>query len=340
MAAWLNVLTFMNCWLWVMPAMICVCNQVMFCLCRWPGEMLGMVVDKIHELGTFSETDWSARTVVEIAAKKKSDGWFFHAGTGHEWLLTLKFRVARNTFKATELTSELGLIPLNEIPDLPLYGNQPRVKVKALRGPWQEVQLQVWQLEEIDRNVFWKFLARAVAGFQKITERQQQNPSELMPWKVLGRKWHLMTKGFPPGKSPAWELSLLEQLIAGLEQAAPDGEWIWTNQQLVHVKLPGSETPWATLVTKRLDAVELVLSGPPGEFALGRIATLGADRQVTPGRGDEEVLKFKFDQVEQATDAQLAELLADHRQAAEANGSAGKQGAKPRRRRRAASQAD
>ena len=31
--------------------------------------------------------------------RRKTDGWFFHAITGEDWLLKLKFRVAKNTFK-------------------------------------------------------------------------------------------------------------------------------------------------------------------------------------------------------------------------------------------------
>ncbi|MEX0586239.1 MAG: excinuclease ABC subunit A, partial [Pirellulales bacterium] len=34
---------------------------------RWDRRVLARVVDKIHELGRFSDTDWSARSVVEIA---------------------------------------------------------------------------------------------------------------------------------------------------------------------------------------------------------------------------------------------------------------------------------
>ena len=71
--------------------------------CRWDGEILAHVVDRIHELGEFSETNWNSRGVVEIRAAKKSDGWFFHAITGEEWLLKLKFRMARKTFKREDL---------------------------------------------------------------------------------------------------------------------------------------------------------------------------------------------------------------------------------------------
>ena len=40
--------------------------------CKWDGQTLARVVDRIHELGDFSDTNWNSRSVVEIAARKKS----------------------------------------------------------------------------------------------------------------------------------------------------------------------------------------------------------------------------------------------------------------------------
>ena len=77
--------------------------------CRWDGRILAEVVDRIEEQADlFSETDWNSRSVVEIRAAKKSDGWFFHAITGEEWLLKMKFRTARNTFQRDELVRAAG----------------------------------------------------------------------------------------------------------------------------------------------------------------------------------------------------------------------------------------
>ncbi len=86
--------------------------------------------------------------MVEICGTKKSDGWFFHAITGEQWLLKLKFRVSKKAFAREALVGRLQLKPLNEMHHLPVYGNEPRVKCKNIRGPWQEVQLQVHSLEE------------------------------------------------------------------------------------------------------------------------------------------------------------------------------------------------
>ena len=191
--------------------------------CRWDGKILDRVVDRIHELGKFSPTNWAERSVVEISGEEKSKGWFFHAITGEAWLLKLKFRVARATFKREHLMLRLGLTPLNDLDDLPIYGTGSRVRCKNLRGPWQEVQLHVHSWDEIDRPEFWKFLEQAVAGFNYFSERVEQRPEDVMPWKVLGRKWHFSRKGFPPGKKAAWEVDVLEELFEVLAEAAPRG---------------------------------------------------------------------------------------------------------------------
>ena len=289
--------------------------------CRWDGKILAAVVDRVHELGEFSPTDWSARTVVEICAPRKADGWFLHAITGEEWLLKLKFRVAKRTFQREDLVSQLDLKPLNEMHDLPVYGSEPRVKCKQLRGPWQEVQLAVHAYEEIDRPVFWQFVERAVAGFRAFTERVQQQPEDVMPWKVLGRKWHLSRKGFPPGKRVSWETDVLEELCELLAETAPHGQFLWNNQQVVHLFVNGPGEPWATIHTKRPAGLELVLTGPKNRFALGRIASLGADRVLAAERPDKDVVKLKFRSTEEVSAGELADFLKEHFQAVTGNGS-------------------
>ena len=110
-------------------------------------------------------------------AAKKSDGWFFHAITGERWLVKLKFRTAKRTFERDTLVAELGLKPLNDLDEIEAYGHGPRVKCKNLRGPWQEVQIDAHSWAEIDTPEFWSFVERAVAGFNKFTERVQQKPA-------------------------------------------------------------------------------------------------------------------------------------------------------------------
>ena len=283
--------------------------------CRWEGRILSAVIDKIHELGEFAPTNFNSRTIVEITGEKKSDGWFFHASTGEEWLLKLKFRTAKSTFKRDDVVQQLNLKPLNEMPDLPVYGTEPRVKCKNLRGPWQEVQLQVHSFDEIDNAAFWKFVEAAVRGFQKFADRVQLNPADVMPWKVLGQKWHFARKGFPPGKKVAWDSEVLEELCELLSDTA-EGQFLWNNQQLIHFCLKGKSEPWATVYTKKPAAVELHLNGPKNKFALGRVTTLGSAPSMDKDRPDRDVVRLQFDSVEQINDEALSDFLNEHAEAA------------------------
>ncbi|MCE9547440.1 MAG: excinuclease ABC subunit UvrA [Planctomycetia bacterium] len=287
---------------------------------RWDGTVLTRLVETIHKLGEFSPTEWSDRSVVEIAGLTKSHGWFFHALTGEEWLVKLKFRVAKRTFDREKLAQRIGMTPLNELDDLPVYGTDRRVEVRNLRGPWQEIELKVHSLKEIDYPEFWQFVEQAVAGFQRFAEKREERPEDLMPWRVLGQKWHLARKGFPPGQAPAWPVALLEDLCERLREAAPEGQFLWNNQQLVHLFVRGQREPWATLHTKRPDAIELVLNGPRGIVPLGRIAHLGAARAVvTNGQRDAVKLKFRRPADLARSDAEhgdLAALLREHLAAA------------------------
>ncbi|MGC3967215.1 MAG: hypothetical protein QM775_07550 [Pirellulales bacterium] len=272
------------------------------------------MLDKIQELGEFAPTNFNSRTIVEITGEKKSDGWFFHASTGEEWLLKLKFRTAKSTFKRDEIVQRLNLKPLNEMPDLPVYGTEPRVKCKNLRGPWQEVQLQVHAWDEIDTPAFWQFVEDAVRGFQKFADKAAINPENIMPWKVLGQKWHFARKGFPPGKKVSWDGEVLEELCELLSDTA-EGQFLWNNQQLIHYCLKGRSEPWATVFTKKPHAVELHLNGPKNKFALGRVTTFGVTPSLDKDRPDRDVVRLQFNSVEQLSDEALNDFLNEHAEA-------------------------
>jgi excinuclease ABC subunit A len=280
--------------------------------CRWEGSILERLIDRIQELGRFSETNFNDRTVIEICGERKTEGWFFHALTGEQWLLRLKFRVNKSTFQRDKLIEQLDLKPLNEMPDLPVYGSEPRVKCKNLRGPWQEVQLTVHSLAEIDKPAFWQFLETAVRGFQKFSQRMDQSPDDVMPWKVLGQKWHFSRKGFPPGKKVHWPMEVLEELCEMLKEAAPGGQFLWNNQQVVHVFVPARKEPWATLCTKRTQALELVLFGPKNGFGFGRVASLGRERELQTADRACDVLKLKFQAADDLHQGDLAAFLQEH----------------------------
>jgi excinuclease ABC subunit A len=283
--------------------------------CRWDGRILDTIERKIQQSGDFGPTNWNGRTIVEITGQKKSDGWFFHAITGEKWLVKLKFRTAKRTFEREKLVADLGLKPLNDLDDVEAYGRGPRVKCKNLRGPWQEVQIDAHTWDEVDTPEFWSFLKRAVDGFQKFTDRVGTKPEDVMPWKVLGQKWHLSRKGFPPGKKTAWKPEVLEEILEMLHDAAPKSQFLWNNQQVVHVMVAGMREPWATVYTKRLAGVDLVLNGPKGAFQLGGVAGLGAHRSLSTDAADRDQVRLRFLTTGQLHEGNLAAFLASHLEA-------------------------
>ena len=133
-----------------------------------------------------------------------------------------------------------------------------------------------------------------------------------MPWKVLGQKWHFSRKGFPPGKRIQWETEVLEELCELLSAAAPAGQFLWNNQQLVHLFVPGQREPWASIHTKRLASVDLQLNGPKGRFALGRLTDLGCDRNLDATRADLDFVQLSFRTLDDLHRGGFAGFLDEH----------------------------
>jgi excinuclease ABC subunit A len=280
--------------------------------CRWDGRILDEVERRIQNLGDFASTNWNHRSVVEITGHKKSDGWFFHALTGERWLVKLKFRTGKRTFNRDTLAAELDLPPLNDMDDIEAYGSTSRVQCKNLRGPWQEIQVAAHSFKEIDKPEFWKMVEQAVAGFEKFVGREEKKPEDLMPWKVMGQKWHLARKGFTPGKKVKWEPELLEDLLELIADVTPGGEYLWNNKVLVHRMVPGQADPWATIVTKRAENVELALNGPKGAVQLGQFADLAGDAELDTRRDDRDTVRLRFDSPEALDSSALPEFVRRH----------------------------
>ena len=267
---------------------------------RWDGRILADVVDRIQDADCFAETNWNHRTIVEISADKKSLGWFLHAITGEEWLLKMKFRTAKNTFRRDLLVQKLQLRPLNEMDDIPLYGTEHRVRVQQSTGPWQEIELKVHSYSEIDREEFWDFLELAVAGFEKFTDKAKQKPDDLMPWKILKEKWHTIPKGLIGGNKLQWDIAMLDTVFKMLTELAPDAKPVWTNKVLVPYyvgppkRLGGRIVPWVIVGTKRCDALYLDIYVQKNAIPLGRIRNLGFEPNVNGSNPDYDILELRF----------------------------------------------
>lgn len=278
--------------------------------CQWDGRILAEVVDRIEATDFFSPTDWNQKTTVEIRSEKKSEGWFFHAITGEEWLLKLKFRVAKNFF-SKDLVTELGLSSLNDTPEIPLYGNEPRTRIQTA-GVWQEIELRLCSYGEFNRPEIWSFLDRAIEGFRKMCERQRKNPDDLSPWKQLGEKWHRNPRGFPIGHKCVWDHETLDRLIGLIQSLCPEGRWVWTNKVTVPIYLGEREEPWAYIHTKRPEALYLVLVGSKGVFPRGRLATLPGIPELDDTKPNFDRIRFTFMETSDLNKREFRLFLEEH----------------------------
>jgi excinuclease ABC subunit A len=278
---------------------------------RWEGAALAKVVDFIEQFEGLKPANWNDQSTVEITAERKvGTGWFFHALTGDEWLVRFYFRVPKNTFDADKITRSLRMKPVDEIDEIQVYGRGERVKFNNSKGPFQEVAVDVHWLKEIDTPAFWEFVEHAVAAYLERVEVQQQKSAEdLMPWKVLGRKWHVSRKGFPSNKRVHWETAVLERLLDVVDDALKGFEVDWSNKVLINYSPLGEKTPIVSVQTKRREGVFVTILTPPGRIALGQIATLGAQREIVPHRSGQEAVKVMFDDVEQVDRQAISHLL-------------------------------
>ena len=278
--------------------------------CQWDGRILADVVNQIEETGLFADTDWNNRTTVEIRGQQKSLGWFLHAITAEEWLLKLKFRTAKNTFRRDELVKQLALVPLNDLEDIPLYGTDPRVRINSsTQGPFQEIELRVHSYDEIDRTEFWNFLETAIKGFAKFTTKAKSSPEDIAPWRVLKEKWHFTPKGFIGGTTPVWSYPLLEEVFALIKSVAPDATPNWSNKVIVPFVLPGHKKTWAVVCTKHVDGVILELHVKKNSITLGSIRDIGAKQKVDGSRDGHDVVTLVFTKKSELKKAELLKLL-------------------------------
>ena len=279
---------------------------------HWDGEILERVVDYIEREEGFAETNWNSRTIVEINAAQASRGWFFHAITSETWLVKLKFRCRRNTFKREDLVKRIQLKTANEMDDVPVYDNASRIKVSNNRGAWQEVELRINNLEEIDTPEFWSFVDDAIDGFQDRIKPVTTKIEEHTPWAKLGKKWHFMEKGFPKGESMAWDFDLIKTMQKTLKEVAPDAKFNWKTETIVEVRVAGMEHPMFGIQTKDPAGLWLHTFAPTDSFRLGEVTGL-AEQSIIELEDDEtEALRQLFVSTEQVKDEKFKEFLKEH----------------------------
>ena len=261
--------------------------------CRWSGQILAEVVDRIEDAGLLSETNWNSRTVVEITARRAQLGWFFHAHTGDEWLLKLKFRVPRQAFTKERIEKELWLRPLNDVAEVPLYGTQPRVVVESV-GPWHEIELRVFSYDEFNHPPFWNFIDEAVKAFCAYTD-SLSGESKSNPKKKSDEEWHFSKEGFSKSAGPLWDFDLLKDAVDAVRAAAPGAREEWTRKATVSFYRPDSpDRLLCVFYTKFRDAIPLQINMPKSPAPVYTRRALNVDVEFDDSGNDSDLYYIRL----------------------------------------------
>src|SRR5262249_34255670 len=202
--------------------------------------------------------------------------------------------------------------PLNETPDLQVYGTEERVQVDNLKGPWQAVTIVVHRLSEIDTPAFREFLAQAVASFHANLKKLKTKPEDVMPCRLNGHRWHLGEHGFPVGKRLQWDRALLPRLLDLVREIAPEVEVIWTARAAITLRVPGVSRAWAQWRTKESYGLDCRFLGKKGQFNLSQVEGVGLSPSIESKRADGDVLRLVFQQAEHLNPLKLRSLLTMH----------------------------
>ena len=256
------------------------------------------------------KTNWNDSSTVEVTGDDKRLGWFMHALTRDEWLLKLYFRVQRNCFDQEELAASLALRSIDDINELPIYGRSDRVRVKNKPAGYQEILITVHWLSEIDTPAFREFLAAARASYAERVEATSTDVKDVAPWKVLGRQWHLMQKGFPAEKRPKWKKEVLENLLQVFDEVLPGGDVIWNERQFVRYRHSGSKDDWAVVCTKRRVGIDVVVTPRDESVGIGNVAGIATEHEAVQSKNGKPALRLRFDKLSQVKSPKLRDFLA------------------------------
>ena len=135
------------------------------------------------------------------------------------------------------------------------------------------------------------------------------------PWRVLGRRWHSLNKGFPEGENPNWPLELAEQVLKMMERVDEALTLTFDDPSRVGVRLSGSERTWAEIETKDLDGVTLRLCGPKDAVTDQELSALplpSADLHDAPDNEDAAIVNVRLTELAHARSRKLRTLLKNH----------------------------
>jgi len=292
---------------------------------EWSGAALEFVIDEVEKLGgeALAPTDWNDRARVEVTAKPPTNvvaasvPWFLHALTGARWLLDLNFRVPRRTFAEGELNRKLGLKTLDDRNDLPIYGNEPRVKIRPHPGDTDRIRILIHDEAEVASKGFRDFLKTATRCYLTFVRSLARDVARAQPWRVDGKAWHLSQKSLSPTQPPQWNPMTLVELIGRMSRVRTDLTADWARKSAVCL-VDRSGATVARIGTNARHGIQVDVSVPCGVISAAKIEKLGLTPRIERGRPIDRV-QFLVQSLDQVAGDALSAVLKSAVAAAEAD---------------------
>ena len=209
---------------------------------EWDPKMLLWLVETMESLGSFAPTDWNHRTRIELKAPGNCP-WFSHILTGSKDLLEVAIRVGKGRFTARELRRKLQIKDLDDRPDLPIYGQWSRIRMRAASTGWEDVRLYLRDFKDVGKTDFRAFLKTAARDYFNQLEATEAEPEAARPWKTQGQQWHLSQRSIRQRHLVRWKPPLLLAMVGRFKSIQPDLSVDWNNQTAAHI-IPANRKRW------------------------------------------------------------------------------------------------
>ncbi|MCH7527627.1 MAG: excinuclease ABC subunit UvrA, partial [Planctomycetes bacterium] len=148
---------------------------------QWDPKVLEWLVEAVEQISGFAPADWNDRTRVEIKAPSPCNVWFVHFLTGGRDVLEITIRVPARHFDNKTVVRALNIKTLDEREDLPIYGQWPRVRLRAGGREYDYIRIYPRDFKDIHRTAFKSFLKKAAqAYFDNVGEFRRRSHAEAL----------------------------------------------------------------------------------------------------------------------------------------------------------------
>ena len=137
-------------------------------------------------------------------------------------------------------------------------------------------------------------------------------PDASVPWRILGRRWHSVAKGFPGNAKPIWPLVMAELMIKMLAGIAGEERMSYPSADRIEAVEFSSGETWAELRTKALDSLQLTLIGPARAICLDYLEGLEIDGPIDLSDPQRIRLTMKLTDLKHARSLKLRAFIKHH----------------------------